>query len=143
MTYTIKEVSEMFNLSIYTIRYYDKQGLLPFVSKNKSGYREFTESDLQFIHTICCLKATGMSIKDIRTYISYCMVGTESIASRKKLLSDHRDKVLEEIALLQQNLKGVEQKLDVYSSPMAAEIIEAQRNFVRSEKEKAALFNPY
>ncbi|EGP8367258.1 MerR family DNA-binding transcriptional regulator, partial [Listeria monocytogenes] len=54
MTYSIKEVSKIFNLSIYTLRYYDKQGLLPFVSKNQSGYREFTESDLNLIHTICC-----------------------------------------------------------------------------------------
>jgi DNA-binding transcriptional MerR regulator len=75
MTYTIKEVSEIFDLSIYTLRYYDKQGLLPFVSKNASGYREFTESDLGFIYTICCLKNTGMPLKDIRTYIDYCMQG--------------------------------------------------------------------
>ena len=44
-TYTIKEVAEKFDLTISTIRFYDKKGLLPFVAKNDSGYREFTESD--------------------------------------------------------------------------------------------------
>lgn len=94
MTYSIKEVSKIFNLSIYTLRYYDKQGLLPFVSKNQSGYREFTESDLNLIHTICCLKNTGMSLKQIRTYIDYCMEGPVSIEARKQLLLDHRAAVL-------------------------------------------------
>lgn len=58
-TYTIKDVAEKFNLTISTIRYYDKKGLLPFVEKNTSGYREFTNSDLSMIHTICCLKIQG------------------------------------------------------------------------------------
>ncbi|WP_163652075.1 MerR family transcriptional regulator [Listeria sp. PSOL-1] len=143
MTYTIKEVSEILNISIYTIRYYDKKGLLPFVSKNKSGYREFTESDLEFMRTICCLKGTGMAIKDIRTYITYCMQGVTTIKDRKELLAIHRNNVLAEIELLKKNLKGVEQKLDVYNSPMAAKIIEKQRDFVRNEKEQASLKNPY
>ncbi|WP_369473136.1 MerR family transcriptional regulator [Secundilactobacillus kimchicus] len=59
MTYAIGDVAEKFNLSISTIRYYDKRGLLPFVSKNKSGHRAFTDSDLKMLYTVCCLKDTG------------------------------------------------------------------------------------
>ncbi|MBL1226619.1 MerR family transcriptional regulator [Enterococcus sp. BWR-S5] len=143
MTYTIKEVSELFDLSIYTLRYYDKQGLLPFVSKNKSGYREFTDSDLGFIHTICCLKNTGMAIKDIRTYISYCMEGTSTISAREQLLSQHRKNVLQEISNLENNLKEIDHKLDVYTAPNAVEIISAQRQFSSQEKEQHALVNPF
>jgi len=62
-------------LSIYTIRFYDKEGLLPFVSRNKSGNREFTESDLNLFKMICCLKKTGVQIKDIKKYIDLCMKG--------------------------------------------------------------------
>lgn len=143
MTYTIKEVSELFDLSIYTIRYYDKQGLLPFVSKNESGYREFTDSDLGFIHTICCLKNTGMTIKDIRTYIAYCMEGTSTIEKREQLLSAHRKTVLQQISNLENNLKEIDRKLDVYTAPNAVEIIRAQRQFSSQEKEKNALANPF
>lgn len=143
MTYTIKEVSELFDLSIYTLRYYDKQGLLPFVSKNKSGYREFTDSDLGFIHTICCLKNTGMAIKDIRAYISYCMEGTSTIPAREQLLSQHRKNVLQEISSLENNLKEIDRKLDVYTAPNAVEIISAQRQFSSQEKEQHALANPF
>ena len=65
MSYSIKEVSQKVGLSIYTLRFYDKQGLLPFVARNDAGYREFTDGDLNLIHTICCLKETGMKISDI------------------------------------------------------------------------------
>ncbi len=68
MTYTIKEVAQKVGLSIYTLRFYDKQGLLPFVMRNTAGYRTFTDSDLSIIHTICCLKNTDMKISDIRQY---------------------------------------------------------------------------
>ncbi|EAD4622697.1 MerR family transcriptional regulator, partial [Listeria monocytogenes] len=115
MTYSIKEVSKIFNLSIYTLRYYDKQGLLPFVSKNQSGYREFTESDLNLIHTICCLKNTGMPLKQIRTYIDYCMEGPVSIEARKQLLLDHRAAVLKSLEDLTENLKEVDVKIAKYS----------------------------
>ncbi|EAC6381287.1 MerR family transcriptional regulator, partial [Listeria monocytogenes] len=142
MTYSIKEVSKIFNLSIYTLRYYDKQGLLPFVSKNQSGYREFTESDLNLIHTICCLKNTGMPLKQIRTYIDYCMEGPVSIEARKQLLLDHRAAVLKSLEDLTENLKEVDVKIAKYSSPDAVEIITAERNYVSMEKKKHDLIYP-
>lgn len=92
MTYTIKEVSEKVGLSIYTLRYYDKEGLLPFVARNEAGYREFTDGDLNIIHTICCLKNTGMKISKIRQYIGDVMAGPDSIEDRQQLLHDHREK---------------------------------------------------
>ncbi|MCG0673647.1 transcription regulator [Lactiplantibacillus plantarum] len=76
MTYTIKEVADKVGLSAYTLRFYDKQGLLPFVSRNESGYRAFTDGDLHLLHTIICLKNTGMAISAIRQYISYVMAGS-------------------------------------------------------------------
>ncbi|MGC6768365.1 MerR family transcriptional regulator [Enterococcus sp. LJL51] len=94
MTYSIKEVSELFSLSIPTIHFYDKQGLLPFVSKNSSGHRAFTESDLYLMQPICCLKNTGMPIKDIRAFIDCVLKGPDTIAARKELLSTHKSNVL-------------------------------------------------
>ena len=90
MTYTIKDISKMFGVSIYTIRFYDKEGLLPFVLRNKSGNRVFTESDVSLFRTIYCLKNTGMQIKDIKKYIDFCMEGAGTIDFRKKLLLEHR-----------------------------------------------------
>ncbi|OTN77793.1 hypothetical protein A5886_002894 [Enterococcus sp. 8G7_MSG3316] len=134
MTYSIKEVAEMFDLSVYTLRYYDKQGLMPFVVKNSSGYRTFTESDLSLILTICCLKNTGMSIKDIRTYIDYCMAGPQTAAQRRTLMENHRKKVEEELTKLQENLVEIDHKLAIYTDPDAEQILQKMRDYTAKEK---------
>ncbi|WP_137596693.1 MerR family transcriptional regulator [Paucilactobacillus kaifaensis] len=143
MTYTIKEVSEKTNLSIYTLRFYDKQGLLPFVARNHSGYRIFTDGDLNLLKTICCLKDTGMKIKDIRTYINYVMAGPSTIKERKKLLLSHRQAVLAVQQKITENLAEIDYKLDIYGSTDATKIVTAEYDFVAAEKESNQLPNPY
>lgn len=143
MTYSIKEVAERFGVTAYTIRYYDKQGLLPFVSKNSNGYREFTDSDLGLMHTIMCLKQTNMPIKDIRTYIDYCMTGSETIEDRKDLLQTQRKRVIDEMKRLSENLQEIDRKIKMYSAPNAKETIDLQRKLSGMEKEYYQLDNPY
>lgn len=143
MTYTIKDVAKATGLSIYTIRFYDKEGLLPFVAKDAAGRRVFTESDLNMIRTICCLKDTGMQIKEIKKYIDFCMEGTSSIDPRKTLLSAHRMKMIADIEALQHNLSLLDSKLEIYNSPNAVEIINGQIKYVADEKRENALSNPY
>ncbi|WP_042199497.1 MerR family transcriptional regulator [Paenibacillus camerounensis] len=143
MTYSIKDVAEIFNLSIYTIRFYDKEGLLPFVSRNKAGRRVFTESDLYLIRTICCLKDTGMEIKAIRNYVDFVMQGADTIDPRKSLLLEHRAKILRDIENLTQNLNQVDSKLEIYASPKAADIVKEQIRFVEEEKRANGLPSPY
>ena len=127
MTYTIKDVAKILGLSIYTIRFYDKEGLLPFVSRNKSGNREFTESDLNLFKMICCLKKTGMQIKDIKKYIDFCMEGVGTIDLRKKLLLEHQKIIINQIDSLNENLDLIHLKIAMYESPNAVEIINEQR----------------
>jgi len=142
-TYSIKEVATMFDLSISTIHYYDKQGLLPFVDKNASGYRAFTQSDLNFIHTICCLKDTGMPIKTIKTYINLCMAGPDTIPDRRALLTAHKQAVLAKQAKLEASLAEIDDKLDRYNDPAARQLIETEINYVTKEKAEQHLANPF
>ena len=134
MTYSIKDVSEILGLSIYTIRFYDKEGLLPFVSKNKSGHREFTESDLGLFKVICCLKNSGMQIKAIKKYIELCMEGADNIELRKKLLLEHRKSIMKQMDELNKNLEIVDFKIEMYEAPNAVEIINEQRRQASAEK---------
>ncbi|MBL4933131.1 MerR family transcriptional regulator [Clostridium paridis] len=134
MTYSIKDVSEILGLSIYTIRFYDKEGLLPFVSKNKSGHREFTESDLGLFQVICCLKNSGMHIKEIKKYIELCMESANNIESRKNLLVEHRKEIVNQIASLTEMLKVVDFKIEMYEAPNAIEIVNEQRKQACAEK---------
>ena len=67
--YSIGEVSKKMNITPSTLRYYEKEGLLPFVSRTKSGIRSFNDADLNRLRIIECLKKTGMSIKKIKQFI--------------------------------------------------------------------------
>ncbi|KRN99724.1 MerR family transcriptional regulator [Companilactobacillus kimchiensis] len=71
MAYSIGQVAEKTGLSSYTLRYYDKEGLMPFVHRGNGGRREFTENDMDFVDLISCLKETGMSLKEIRDFVKY------------------------------------------------------------------------
>lgn len=69
MGYTIKRVSELTGLSIPTLRYYDKEGLLPDLQRKESGYRIFSEQDLEAIGLIECFKQSGLTIKEIKHFM--------------------------------------------------------------------------
>ena len=73
--YTIKDAARIMGVPTSTIRYYDKEGLLPFVERLASGYRIFTEKDIATLRIIDCLKKTGMSIKEIRQFSSWLEQG--------------------------------------------------------------------
>lgn len=66
MVYTIGELAKMLGVPASTLRYYDKEGLLPFVARSSGGIRQFRENDIEWLRVIGCMKKAGMSIKDIR-----------------------------------------------------------------------------
>lgn len=117
MNYSINEVAAKFGLSAHTLRFYDKEGLLPFITRTKSGNRTFTEMDLDWVALICCLKDTGMPIKEIKLYSDWCKAGRGTIDERKKMLADHRIEVLKQIEELNKNLELIDKKLDWYEDP--------------------------
>ena len=134
MNYSINDVAVRFKLSVHTIRFYDKKGLLPFVLRNQKGNRVFTESDLSMIQTICCLKDTGMSIRDIKKYIDLCMKGTETITLRNELLNKHKKEILKQIDMLKDNLSLLNLKIEAYESSNAVEIITERLKKAAEEK---------
>ena len=70
MIYTVGEMAKMLDVPASTLRYYDKEGLLPFVERSPGGIRMFQESDYGWLKIISCLKKAGMPLKDIREYIN-------------------------------------------------------------------------
>ncbi|MFD0586559.1 MerR family transcriptional regulator [Paenibacillus sp. GCM10027627] len=110
MGFTISEVAERTQLSIHTIRYYDKEGLLPFVER-ENGTRVFHEQDMDWIDLICCLKKTGMPIKDIRILIDHCMDNDAVLDKGLDILARHKEKVMEQMKELQQSLVTLDYKM--------------------------------
>ena len=77
MIYTVGEMAQKLGVPASTLRYYDKEGLLPFVERSSGGIRMFRENDFEWLQVIRCMKKAGMSIKDIRQYIELSMQGAE------------------------------------------------------------------
>lgn len=75
MTYSISEVSKKFNISPFTLRFYDKQGLMPFVKRDPAGRRAFSEDDLDFVSLIICLKQSGLELEEIRQFVEMTQEG--------------------------------------------------------------------
>lgn len=116
MIYTTKQAAEKMSLSVYTLRYYDKEGLLPFIARDNVGNRFFTENDMEWLEVICCLKNTGMSIKQIKKYIEWCFDGDETLEIRKQMLIEHRQEVLKQINELKHNLEKIDCKIAHYNT---------------------------
>ncbi len=116
MGYSIAEVAEKTHLTAHTLRYYEKEGLLPFVDRSNSGNRDFKDKDLDWLELICCLKNTGMPIKKIKEYISLCLKGDDTIEIRRKIFLTHREEVIEQIAELRKNLDKINYKINYYDS---------------------------
>ncbi len=120
MIYTIGEMAKMLRVAPSTLRYYDKEGLLPFVERSGSGMRMFKEADFEWLFIIDCLKKTGMSIKDIRDFIEMVMKGDETIGERLKLFQKQRKAVEEQISQLQATLDILNYKCWYYETAKKA-----------------------
>lgn len=120
MTYSISEVAEKLNLTSYTLRYYDKEGLLPFVERTPSGIRLFKESDIDFLKIIQCLKATGMPIKDIKEFIEWCVDGDSTLQQRYEMFIERKASVEAQMEELKKTMKVIEHKCMYYQTALEA-----------------------
>lgn len=114
MSYTIKEVSEMMNLSVPTLRYYDKMGLLPSLERKQSGYRSFSDGDIEMLKIIDSFKKAGLQIKDMQRYISLVFQGESTLQERYEIFLNQEKVIEEKIAELEQALKVTRMKIGYY-----------------------------
>ena len=94
MVYTVGEMAKLLDIPASTLRYYDKEGLLPFVERSSGGIRMFRESDFEWLQIIGCMKKAGMSIRDIRQHIEQAQRGDDTIALRLVILHRQREVLL-------------------------------------------------
>ncbi len=128
MVYTVGEMAKRMGVAASTLRYYDKEGLLPFVERSPGGIRLFRESDVEWLNVIGCLKSAGMSIGDIREYIRLAVQGDSTIEQRLALFKRQRETLLRQMAALQNTLDMLDYKCWFYEQAQAAGSIEAVKN---------------
>ena len=117
MTYSIGEISRMFDIPVSTLRYYDAEGLFPNLQR-KSGIRIFTDQEVDTLRLIECLTKTGLEIREIRQFIDWTKEGASSYQKRFELMDQQRKNVENQIENMKKNLAMIQFKCWYYQQAM-------------------------
>jgi len=112
---TITEVSRKFAISQDTLRYYERVGLIPRVNRNKSGIRDYTEEDCNWVEFIKCLRGAGLSIEVLIEYVRLFLEGDdETVEARKELLIEQRRQLMLRMEEMKRTLERMDYKIDSF-----------------------------
>lgn len=136
MYYTVGETAKRLGVAPSTLRYYDKEGLLPFVERSEGGIRLFKEADFEWLRIIDCLKKTGMQLKDIKSFVEMAMEGDATVEPRLALIVKRKEAVLSQLAELNGILRILEFKEWYYGTALEKGSVEAVKNIPIAELPK-------
>ncbi len=111
---TIKEVSEKFGISQDTLRYYERVGMIPHVTRTAGGIRNYQESDIGWVEMALCMRSAGLPIEAMIEYVRLFQEGDETIPARLQLLLDQREALIEQQAQIDSTLKRLNYKISRY-----------------------------
>lgn len=133
MLYTVGEMAKRMGVSASTLRYYDQEGLLPFVERSSGGIRMFKESNYEWLKIIECLKKTGMPLKDIRGFILMAIEGDATIDARLELIIKQQKAVREQLDELRETLETLDFKRWYYETAKRAGTTDVPRSMTLDE----------
>jgi DNA-binding transcriptional MerR regulator len=110
----ISKVSELTGVSADTLRYYEKIGLIPTVTRSNNGIRDYQDIDIKRIEFIKCMRRAGLPVKALIEYIELVQQGNQTIELRKEILKTHREQFISKIKELQETLDLINYKIQVY-----------------------------
>lgn len=116
MNYTIGEIAKLLGLAPSTLRYYEKEQLLPFATRSTSGIRIFNDHDFESLKVIECLKATGMQLKDIKKFVQMVALGDDTIDDRLTLFEKRKAEVKKQLQELEITLETINYKCWYYKT---------------------------
>lgn len=124
----IGEIAKLTGLSISTLRYYDKHGLFPNLSRSSTGVRTFSKSDLETLKMIDCLKTSGMKISEIKQFIEWCSLGDKTIENRLNMFCEQEKNINAQIDALNKSLKLIKFKQWYYETAKKDGTVEKVKN---------------
>ena len=133
MLYTVGEMAQLLGIAASTLRYYDQEGLLPFVERSQGGIRMFTEKDYGPLKVIGCLKKSGLSIKEIKQFISLAQEGDSTLAQRLEIFRCRRAAVEKQLSELREMLSLLEYKCWYYETACQAGTEDVVRTLLCSQ----------
>lgn len=114
MAYTINKAAEQTGITAHTIRYYEKEGIIPPIKRSESGIRLFSEDNLFWLEMVSCLKKTGMPVSDIKRIVALSMQGDATIPERKRILLAHKKVIRQQIEALEESMRNIDIKIRYY-----------------------------
>ena len=111
---TIAEVASLSGLSVHTLRYYERSGLLEAIGRDEKGHRRYSAENVRQIKFLNCLRATGMSISQMQQFIGLFRQNPEAVKERRVMLEQHQQKVEEHILQLKEHLEVIQWKITLY-----------------------------
>lgn len=113
MEYTISSAAQKTGIAPSAIRYYEEMGLLPPIRRHPNGKRYFTGEDMERLALVCCLKKTGLSLRDIQACFAYCDQGEETIEERIGMFLNHRAQIEEKMRELSECMNRIDERLGI------------------------------
>ncbi|MDR1147428.1 MAG: MerR family transcriptional regulator [Spirochaetaceae bacterium] len=113
---TIAEVAEQYGLSTDTLRYYERVGLIPPVTRGKGGIRDYSDKDMEWVGFIKCMRIANIPIEVLKEYVNLFRKGEDTQENRKAILREQRDQLAERIANLQEILEKLNFKIENYGT---------------------------
>ncbi len=111
---TIKEVSEKYNISQDTLRYYERIGMIPEISRTPGGIRNYQESDLGWVELAICMRSAGLPIEALIEYVKLYQQGDATFAARLQLLQEQRENLEEQKTQLEKAINKLNYKISRY-----------------------------
>lgn len=113
---TIAKVSELYGVSADTLRYYERVGLIPCVNRNKSGIRDYTKDDCNWVELVKCLRSAGVPIEVLKEYVGLFKQGDSTAEARKQLLEEQRRQLAARMEDMRRTIERLDYKIEVYES---------------------------
>lgn len=137
--YTIKEVADKMNVSEHTLRFWAKSKFFPFVKRDKNNIRIFSEDDLAWVRIVKCLRSVGTENKAIKRYIDLCIIGDSTITERYKIIQNTKQKALQQMQELQNQLDLLEYKEKFYQNLIENNLEDSWNPMNSKQKEAEAV----
>ena len=123
---TIKEVSEKYGLSQDALRYYERVGMIPPVTRKPNGIRDYSEEDLNWVELAKCMRSAGITVEAMIEYVSLFQQGDSTISARLQLLVSQRESLLEQRRQIDSTLKRLNYKISRYEEAARTGILRCE-----------------
>ena len=126
----IAEVSEKYGLSVDTLRYYERVGLIPPVNRNGGGIRDYNELDLRRVDFIKCMRSAGLPVEVLIDYVALVQQGDKTIEARKEILVEQRKLLMDRMSEMQKTLDILNHKIEVYEKA----VLKKEKEMIQAEE---------